>query len=241
MGKELDEAECSREERRMLSEANGEVFEFRMLDWYRIKGERELSKALQAGTLSDSELSSAFNGPYKYLDSWKANGTAYSLVHVTSIPLTNYMQLEAKQDMAAAALNAKVYFIEKQKFFGLETPGGIEITDFIMSGGRVLLLRYDIDRKRDVYGRTGSLVEDADAVASYSAFAQAVKSAATPVEEFLGDPRLKLQPERIEQECNSCGNDEAWVMYYGIRVGDEPPLIITKCTECGATSRSGVG
>jgi DNA-directed RNA polymerase subunit M/transcription elongation factor TFIIS len=241
MSKELDEAECSKEERLMLAGAKSDVFEFRMLDWYYLKDERELSHSLQADVLTAAELESAFEGPYKHLDDWKARNVAYSLVHVASMPFTNYMQLEARRDVLAKAAGAQVYFIEKQKFFGLSTPEGIEITDFIMASGKVLLLRHDTDRRRKVYSRTGALIDDSGTVASYSAFAETVKGSSTVVDEFLADPRLKLQPERINQECDQCGNDEAWVMYYGIRIGDEPPLIITKCTECGATSRTGVG
>ena len=239
----LSDAECFTERRRMLDAAKRQVFEFRMLDWYYVADELKILGELEHGATPE-ELDTVFDdafADYSRLDAIAAKGVAFSLVHVVSLPFTNYMELEAAHDAHIEEHGGRVYFIEKQKFFEMHTPEGVEIQDFFLADDTVLMIKHELDRTRRTDSLQGSKITDTARVGIYKEFSEALLRSSTPLRDFMADPRLKLRPEKIEQLCSTCGNNSAWVIYYGIRIGDEPPLIITKCTECGKTTRTGVG
>lgn len=243
MAEILSNAECFMEKRRMLAAAKRNAFEFRMLDWYDVADELKILAELERG-LSPKELDIIFDeafADYSQLGPMASRGAAFSLLHVVSLPLTNYMELEIAHDAHIEERGGKVYMIEKQKFFEMHTPEGIEINDFVLADDAVLLIRHNVDRAKRTDSVQGRKTTDATEVNAYREFSDMLLHSAMPLKDFMADPRLKLKPEKIEQLCNVCGNNSAWVIYYGIRIGDEPPLIITKCTECGNTTRTGVG
>ncbi|MCL5430374.1 MAG: hypothetical protein M1504_02765 [Candidatus Marsarchaeota archaeon] len=41
-------------------------------------------------------------------------------------------------------------------------------------------------------------------------------------------------------ECKECGYDKAIITFYGVIIGDEPPLQLYKCLKCGFVDREGV-
>lgn len=43
-----------------------------------------------------------------------------------------------------------------------------------------------------------------------------------------------------KHECSACGYDKAVVTFYGVVIGDEPPLVLHKCIKCGNVDREGV-
>ena len=218
--RELSGSEYMREREALLSKAKKSVFELELRDWYWLREEKELNDSY-----------------YGHLTSWKDVGVESTRAHVVTFPINEYISYESDHYKKLQEIGEKIFFLDRNKFDRIMQPSGIEICDFLAVDGAVLLTRYLLDQKMmksEIEG--GCLIRDKGMVAKYAALKNSILKASTPMDSFLGSAGLvKLQVTR--HSCPKCGNGDAYLLFYGIVVGDEPPLIIYRCTRCGAVAR----
>ncbi len=217
--RELSSSEYIKERESLLGSAKKEVFELELRDWYWLKNEKDINDSY-----------------YSHLSSWKGKVKS-TRAHVVSFPLNEYVTYQADYYKKLEDAGEEIYYIDRSKFDRLRQPSGIEICDFLYVDGTVLLTRYLPNQnlmKSEI--ENGLLVKDKDTVAKYAALKDTIIKSATPMDRFLESAGM-VKPKISAHTCPKCGNEDAFVLFYGVIRGDEAPLIIYKCTKCGHVDR----
>lgn len=188
------------------------IFRFQMLDWYDPITEKKVTDGL-----SKKEVTAA---------------------HIVSVPLTEYVRYEIENFRLSGA-NGAMYFMERGRFLSMPQPSGIEICDLFVGDSSVLLTRYEINRKQQLCRLIGgSIIEDKIIVEKYKSLQSEITKNAKTIEDFA-NTMMHVKPAIVEHLCTACGCEEATLIFYGIIYGDEAPLEIYKCKNCGKVVREG--
>jgi DNA-directed RNA polymerase subunit M/transcription elongation factor TFIIS len=218
--RELSGGEYAKEREALLSKAKKSVFELELRDWYWLKEEKELNDSY-----------------YKHLLAWKASGIGSIRAHVVTFPINEYITYESEYYKKLQEAGEKIFFLDRNRFDRIKQPSGIEICDFLAVDDVVLLTRYLPNQKMmNCEIESGCLIREKDIVKKYTALKNSILEASVAMDAFLesaGMVKLRI----TKHSCPKCDNEKAFLLFYGVVVGDEAPLIIYRCTRCGAVAR----
>ncbi len=236
--REIAGKDFQREFSSLLSSAKNRVFQLEMLEQYGQPFEKQFIEEFKRESLDRSALKERLAANYGFAPDWKGKKVEFSRVHIVSFPLTNFVRYRLEAYKILEEMGEETFFIEKQKFYQLPLPSGIEVSNFIDVDGAVLLQRNDIDKaKKECRVSGGKLIEEPDIYEKYETFEQRLLSSSLPLREFVDDPRVKLKLATVHHVCKECGSTEALVVKEWWTRGDEGNIQLFKCVDCGASIR----
>lgn len=231
-------ADFQKESSRLLSGAKRRVFQLEMLEQYGQPFEKEFIDSFKRDALDRSALRSKLLSSYGFKPDWKGKGIKFSRVHIISFPLTNFVRYRLEAYKLLEEIGEETLFIERQKFYQLPLPSGIEVSNFTDADGTVLLQRNDIDKaKKECRVSEGKMIREPEICEKYKTFEERLLNSSVPLKEFVDDPRVKLKLATVHHVCKECGSTEALVVKEWWTRGDEGNIQLFKCVDCGASIR----
>ena len=222
----------------LLSGAKKRVFQLEMLEQYGQPFEKQFIEEFKKESLDTGSLKEKLIANYGFAPDWRGKKVEFSRVHIVSFPLTNFVRYRLEAYKILEGLGEGTSFIEKQKFYQLPRPSGIEVSNFTDVDGAVLLQRNDIDKaKKECRVSGGKLIQDPDVYEKYETFEKRLLGSSIQLEEFVDDPRVKLKLATVHHVCKECGSTEALVVKEWWTRGDEGNIQLFKCVDCGASIR----
>lgn len=235
---EVSGGEFKKELTKLLSGAKKRVFLLEMLEQYGQPFEKEFIEQYKKEALDRKALKEKLAKRYGFQANWKEKGVKFSRVHIVSFPITNFVRYRIEAYKLLNEIGEETFFVEKQKFYQLPLPSGIEVSNWTDVDSSVLLQRNDIDKaKKECKITSGKLITESDICKKYETFENRLLGSSIPLHEFVDDPRVKLKLPTVQHLCKECGSTDAIVVKEWWTRGDEGNITLFKCVDCGASAR----